>query len=443
MNNPTEEFALNDCIQFINDLLLQFKKRPLSDVERSVIVGSWNDQSYQKIADDTQYEISYIRGDVGCNLWKNLSDSIGVRVTKKNFKTQLQIYVPPTDIPIELDKIRFRGTPIYIDRPPLESKYFQEIQEQGALLRIRAPQKMGKTLLLEKVIQKGIHQGFQAVTIDFRLIEKPILQDLKSFYQWVCVNVAEELELDAHLKQRWSDSRGLNSNFSRYFESYILPQLDVPLILGLDNVDILFDEKDVSTEFFKVLRWMHESSKRHGRAAAMWRQLRVVLVYSTQDYPKNDLNHSPFNNVGFSRELAQFGLAQTQTCAQSYALNVDSDAQDLESFHQLLAGHPYLIQEALAYMNEHKVNLSKFLDIAVTNKSPFRAYLSALLASLRRNKELSQAFKSVLLSNTPVPVHSPYDFQLESMGLIKLEVDGWQIANGLYSKFFTAHQDEL
>lgn len=452
MTISLDDFVLDGCLQLINELLMENKKRALADVERSVIVGSWQDKTYQEIADEALYEISYIRGDVGCNLWKILSQILGVRVTKKNFRTQLQLYrnacrehsqsgEQPTSDP---ERVIFRGTPVYVDRHPIERKYVQEILEPGSLLRIRAPQKMGKTLLLEKVIQSGMRQGYQSVTLDFRLVEKPILQDLKSFLQWLCVNVAEELELEAQLEQNWSDTRGLISNFKYFFESYLLPQLDVPLILGLDNVDILFDEHEVCEEFFKVLRWIHESAKRHGRSAVTWQQLRLVVVYSTQNYPKNDLNHSPFN-VGFARELPPFSLNQSQDCARGYGLDTETDLafQEFKQLHTLVAGHPYLIQESLAYIREHGLCFSAFMGISTTNKSPFRAYLSAILTSLKRNHELSEVFKSVLVSSTPVHLNSPYDFQLESMGLIKLEVEGVKIANELYAQFFKTHQVEL
>ncbi len=41
---------------------------------------------------------------------------------------------------------------LYIERPPIEEKCYKEIVKPWALIRIKSPQKMGKTLLLEKLL---------------------------------------------------------------------------------------------------------------------------------------------------------------------------------------------------------------------------------------------------------------------------------------------------
>jgi Effector-associated domain 1/AAA-like domain len=41
---------------------------------------------------------------------------------------------------------------IYIKRPPIEEKCYKAILQPGSLIRIKAPQRMGKTLLLEKLL---------------------------------------------------------------------------------------------------------------------------------------------------------------------------------------------------------------------------------------------------------------------------------------------------
>ena len=62
----------------------------------------------------------------------------------------------------------------YINRPPIEDNCFQEIQQQGALLRIKASQKMGKSLLLKKIFESVEPKNYSRVRIDLQLLESSI-----------------------------------------------------------------------------------------------------------------------------------------------------------------------------------------------------------------------------------------------------------------------------
>jgi hypothetical protein len=63
----------------------------------------------------------------------------------------------PPDLAFLASKIDFSSGPIpldspfYINRPPLEEIVYNEIMQPGCLLRIKAPKKMGKSLLLNRL----------------------------------------------------------------------------------------------------------------------------------------------------------------------------------------------------------------------------------------------------------------------------------------------------
>lgn len=62
----------------------------LRDIERVVLEGSWNRQTYQKIAADAGYTEGYLSRDVGPALWTVLSDALGMQVKKTNFRTAIE-----------------------------------------------------------------------------------------------------------------------------------------------------------------------------------------------------------------------------------------------------------------------------------------------------------------------------------------------------------------
>ncbi|NJL21232.1 MAG: hypothetical protein HC895_11065 [Leptolyngbyaceae cyanobacterium SM1_3_5] len=61
----------------------------LSKIEELVFRQTWDGQSYQEIAKTSGYGVGYIK-DTGSKLWRSLSEALGVKVTKFNFRVVLQ-----------------------------------------------------------------------------------------------------------------------------------------------------------------------------------------------------------------------------------------------------------------------------------------------------------------------------------------------------------------
>jgi hypothetical protein len=62
--------------------------RHLSNIQEIIFVESWHGHTYVKIADGHSYDPVYIR-QLGLELWRLLSQALGEKVTKSNFKTVL------------------------------------------------------------------------------------------------------------------------------------------------------------------------------------------------------------------------------------------------------------------------------------------------------------------------------------------------------------------
>jgi transcriptional regulator with XRE-family HTH domain len=83
----------------------------------------------------------------------------------------------------------------YIDRPILESLYYEAIQQPGALLNIRAPKQMGKTSLMTRILAYAKTQGDRTVSVSLQLADAEILQNLERFLKWFCARVSKQLDL--------------------------------------------------------------------------------------------------------------------------------------------------------------------------------------------------------------------------------------------------------
>lgn len=75
------------------DTLLQAANvgRRLNDIESVVLQETWAGHSYQEIAQQLGYQYDYIK-QVGSQLWRSLSQSVGEKVSKRNLQAVLRRY---------------------------------------------------------------------------------------------------------------------------------------------------------------------------------------------------------------------------------------------------------------------------------------------------------------------------------------------------------------
>ncbi|NJM76571.1 MAG: hypothetical protein HC852_13300 [Acaryochloridaceae cyanobacterium RU_4_10] len=72
-------------LEIVDETVLLNVGRRLSEVEISVLKGSWQKQTYDAIAHETHYSVNYLKIHVGPALWKTLSTALDEPVTKITF----------------------------------------------------------------------------------------------------------------------------------------------------------------------------------------------------------------------------------------------------------------------------------------------------------------------------------------------------------------------
>jgi hypothetical protein len=332
---------------------------------------------------------------------------------------------------------------IYIERPPIEEKCYHAIVQPGALIRIKAPQKMGKTLLLEKILDYARGQGYQTAKLDLQLADVDILTNLKTFLQWLCVDVADSLELEPQLDKHWQEIFGLNKNCTRYFQKYLLSVTDAPLVLAIDNFERLFEHPEIFPQFCLLLRGWYEAAKQGDKIGNIWKKLCLVVVHSTESYPSLDTNHSPFN-VGLAIDLPEFNLQQVTELAKQNELGLGE--QSLTKLMELIGGHPYLLQQAItalssanAHFKDQETGLEELLRLAPTEQGIFSDHLRQQLWHLQHNPQLAAGYKKVVMTNAPIRLDTEVAFKLHSLGLVKLSSNDCVPGCDLYRQYFSTH----
>ncbi len=348
-----------------------------------------------------------------------------------------QVTVPPSVQSSKLPAVSgTAGVSYYVERPPIEAQCYREIFKDGALIRIKAPQKMGKTWLMNRIFEYAAQQGgYQTVFFDLLEPEEAVLSDLDELLKYFCSAVSWRLGLTDKVDEYWQKKRAKTLKCRRYFEREILEKLKEPLVLGLDNVDEIFSPKFqlVAADFFGMLRSWYGN----GQTLSTWKKLRLLVVYATEDLPNLGVYQSPFN-VGREIKLPEWTAPQIMSLAQQYGLNWSED--ETEKLMALVGGHPYLVHEALNYLATYKyLKLEDLLEKAPTDEGLYCQHLQSYWSVLEKDEELARIFQVIVTSPEPVSIAPKLLYKLDSMGLICKESNQVKPRCQLYRLYFQAH----
>jgi hypothetical protein len=420
-------------------------------IERFVLYQSWLGKTYGEMAKGSSYGSDYLK-EIGSQLWQYLSKALGQRITKKNLRLVFEKYQQGRIYPQELaeesrlevvsaSKIDFPNGPIplnspfYIFRPPLERLTFNEIMNPGCLLRIKAPSKMGKSSLLNRIIAHAKQQGYHTVYLDFQEADETLFTSLDKFLRWFCINISRQLKLLPSLDDFWDIEIGCKVSCKIYFEAYLLQYLDNrPIVLALNEISRIFEHSNIAHDFLSMLRLWHEQAKQD----STWEKLRMIVVHTTEIYVPLKLNQSPFN-VGVTISLPPFTLEQVRKLAEQYGIDWDANsaaAKYLVRLQTMIGGHPYLVNLAFYHLRQEKITLEELLDTAATPAGIFSQHLRELLTVLQKEPQLMSAMQQVVTIDERVELDAITAYKLESMGLIKLEGNQARISCELYRLYF-------
>ncbi len=453
--NPESSFTWKDAKQIAEQIIFKKKRIRLSDLEIEVLKASWDGLTYENMAQEMShrseykkyYSVDYLRGDVGFNLFRKFSEALSENVSKTNFKGALErewnkqqqsqmasflsfplssvgttISCPEGFVPLD--------SHLYQKRNQIESFCFDAIVKEGSLIRIRGPQLMGKTSLMIRLLAQRESLSYRNVYLDLSTVERGIITNLNKFLRWLCMMVERQLQLESCLNDYWdTETLGSNDNCTFYFEEYLLPAIDCPIVLGLDNVDQIFPYSEVVEDFLGMLRSWHEK----GKISPRWKQLRLIIAHSTECYIPLDINQSPFN-AGIPLELKELDRKQIEDLIYKHKLNWDNF--QIEALMDMVNGHPYLLSLAMYEVSCGKLTLEQILRCAPTEMGIYGNHLRGILDTLRKSPELVQAFKEVVASVEPVELDSIQIYKLHSMGLIQQQDNQVMPRCNLYREYF-------
>ncbi|MFM2310972.1 MAG: hypothetical protein RLZZ04_248 [Cyanobacteriota bacterium] len=392
------ELNWKTALQAANALIFQHTGKYLRDIEIVILHGAWNNYTYAQIAEAKGYTSSYLCKDIGHSLWKNLSTALKVKVSKRNFKAALrrewQKYTQAilnknrnqlgklltTDNITLFEGLIALDSTIYLERcVPLAESYVlrsrfanglasrhevsakayryayplgqpqttiettccEAILKPGSLIRIEGAKWMGKTSLVNQILDRGNLQAQRTVYLDFDTIEREIIQDINKLLIWLSTIISHQLNIENKLKNYWSKSiSSCNDDCTAYFEDYILTKVKSGIILALDNIDCLFYNQEVAEKFLKLLCSWHEQAESNYH----WSKLKLIITQSTKVSISFNIDRF-FSNTATPVLLEEFDFQQVKTLAGFYQLDWN-DWEILRLMNEV-GGNPYLVRLAM------------------------------------------------------------------------------------------------
>ncbi len=432
--------TIDQVVQLLNACL----PKPLTVFQEKLLRTAWEGKSRAEIAGEAN-DTEGASEKTASELWSGLSDFWGKAIDESNFRAileprslskaerQLIENSPPSH---RLASPEFPRGPVpldsgfYISRPPIEELAYTELAKPGCVIRIKAPRRMGKTSLMLRICDRAAALGYRSVTLDFQQADSSAFASLDAFLRWFSLNVARQLQLESNLDDYWMEEIGSKVSCTNYFEGYLLEQLSAPLVLNLNEINLVFEHPEIARDFLAMLRFWHEQAKQ----IEIWRKLRLVVAYSTEVYIPLNVNQSPFN-VGLPIKLPPFSAAQVQELARRYGLEW-TDGGEAKRLVAVVGGHPYLVHLALYHLYRQDVTIDRLLKEAATEGGIYSDHLRRLFAAAREDSAIYAAFKQVITALQSVRLESVIAYKLDSLGLVNLVESGCIPSCELYRRYF-------
>ncbi len=363
-----------------------------------------------------------------------------------NFLKQVKIDETAADAifqELDLDKEHYILSPHPLEYPDgrisLDSYFYlepsfinstgYEIIENKRLIRIKGPNLMGKSSLMDRIIHYAASQNYKTVYLDLNTVGDETLKDSNKFLSWFCKKISKNLKLDCQLNTE--ENYSIHSLVTEYFEDDLLPTINYPLVLALDNFERFFPYQEVRNNMFAMLRYWYEQINN----VPIWEMFHLLIAHSTTDYCADDINYSPLN-VGYPLELPMFNELQVLDLAQRHQLQWTKEVE-IKYLMALVGGHPYLVRKAMYECCIQKDDIRKLLLNSHTESGIYSDHLRRLFCQLLNTPMLLETFQTIISSFEPVEVDKIHIFKLRSMGLIEQFGDSAIVSCELYRKYFS------
>lgn len=280
----------------------------------------------------------------------------------------------------------------------------------GRTFFLKAPGQMGRSTLLSRIIAEGEEQAKTVAHLDFQLFGAEAASiEYDAFFKQFCLLLTETLTIENQVNKHWQES-GANSMISctTYLTRCVLPKLEAPLVLAMDEVDNIYDG-GYRSDFFTMLRnWSNARSK------PIFKNLDIVFVTSAEREWLITAGSQSYFNVGTQLELNDFSIDQIRKLNAAH--REPFKASELERLFALTNGHPNLIRRALFEVAAGRHTVTSLFAHYADDDGPFREHLRLLFHRMYGNAAFIDGL-SKIIAGRPFTDRNVI-FRLERLGVV-------------------------
>ena len=326
----------------------------------------------------------------------------------------------------------------YIERR-IEQRVFDLLDKSDSLIKIKAPAQYGKSHVMGRLIRRAKEQDFEVLTIDFSGWGGSDYDDFSAFFRKFCDQVfyqknkerrrQQNRQLVAEYWQSRKDDFSPKDITDDFFINHIYEK-DKKLLLAINDIDKLFGNQKLASEFCLLIRFWFNSSQTDEN----YINVKFVLTYALDPtIAIKDLNQSPFNVGREPIVLNQFSRVEVEELYKQYFTKLDNAV--LEFILDTFGGHPYLTKLCLSQLVE-TMSLEKLKDSINHVNSSFQDHLKSLSRKVKFY-DLKKAIQLVLAKNS---ISDEDYFKLAALGIIKGNKGQEEFSNKFYKDFFKTYR---
>jgi AAA-like domain/TIR domain len=364
-------------------------------------------------------------------------NEIGVQEKEKVYDYAIPTPAAPIEVPGGTCSINSKFYVIRKDKNRIpEQEFFDHLLTDGALLKIFAPRQFGKTSLLARLKNFAENNNHYTAAIDFEKVEKSILGNLQKLLVYICeqmacaVNLPEDeycAEIKKLIDKRPDEPK---NNCELFFQRFLLTKTDKPVVLMIDEADRLFNNTEISEEFFGLLRAWFGYSKAGKKE---FDKLKIVVAYSTDArLAIPNQNQSPFANIPMEFNLVDFTEKEVVDLTKLHGLVLS--VADIQNLMGMIGGHPFLVRKALYHLSKNHYTFKELIDFASSDDGAFADYLKNQFYNITINPVYEELIQRI--SDTKYSTDQKNCLKLKAAGLLKGDVPNVSLKYPILENYF-------
>ena len=320
----------------------------------------------------------------------------------------------------------------------------------GHFCTIFAPRQMGKTSLIVSTLNRLKNENFTFSIIDLQIIGSQNITQ-KQFYNTFIYLLIRDLNIDENLvfdtQKRNIQIEGISPNawVSEIFQRKILTLVDRPLIIAIDEIDMVY-QFDFCQDFFALLRGLSTVSRNQ-------HNFFTFVISGCSQYNEKVINppNSPLVNIANQIKLHGFTFKEALPLAEGLSSKTNNPQELLRHILLWTNGQPlltqkigFLVQESEEFIPEEEKKV--WLDSLIVNKiiknwqeqdnlQHLRTIENSILGS-EASISLFKIYRDILGKEKLVISSERNKSRLIEIGLVIRRDEKLEVANPIYQKVF-------